>query len=343
MSQDHGLQVGVAGATGLVGREFLDLLARREFPIARLRLFASARSAGTRVAWGGTEITVEELERADPAGLDLVLFSAGKQVARAQAPRFAAAGAIVIDNSSAFREEPSVPLVVPEVNAHALDALGTGRIIANPNCSAIVLLMPLAPLHRALGVEEVVVSTYQAVSGAGRAALEELLGQARAFTRGEPEAWGHYDRPIFLNLIPKIGEWTGEGDCYEERKIVNETRRILGAPALPIYVTTVRVPVERCHSLSVMARMRWPVTEAEVMKVLGTAPGVRLHDLPTPRELIRREETFVGRVRVGPDDPRVVRFWAVSDQLWKGAALNAIQIAESLIASGRLLAAGTRS
>jgi aspartate-semialdehyde dehydrogenase len=337
MKTSRPLRVGVAGATGLVGDEFLDLLERRAFPIDRLRLFARARSAGRRIAFRGAEIEVEELERADPSGLDLVLFSAGKHVARAQAPRFAAAGAIVVDNSSAFREELAVPLVVPEVNAAALASLGSGgAIVANPNCTTIVLVMGLAPLQRAFGIEEVVVSTYQAVSGAGRKARDELLDQARAFSRGEPETFAHYDRPIFLNLIPKIGEWTGDGDCFEEHKVVCETRRILGAETLPIYATTVRVPVERCHSLSVFARLRWPVTEAEVREVLQSAPGVLLHDLPTPRELARREETSVGRLRIGPDDPRVVRFWAVSDQLWKGAALNAIQIAETLIATGRL-------
>ena len=337
MKTNRPLHVGVAGATGLVGDEFLDLLERRAFPIQSLRLFASARSAGKRITFRGTEIAVEELERADPSGLDLMLFSAGKGIAREQAPRFAAAGAVVVDNSSAFREDPMIPLVVPEVNAAALESFGPGGgIIANPNCTTIVLVMGLAPLHRVFGIEEVVASTYQAVSGAGRKARDELLDQARAFTRGEPEVFTHYDRPIFLNLIPKIGEWTGDGDCFEERKVVRETQRILGADALTVYATTVRVPVERCHSISVLARLRWPVTEAEVREVLESAPGVTLQDLPTPRELARREETFIGRLRIGPDDRRVVRFWAVSDQLWKGAALNAIQIAETLIATGRL-------
>ncbi len=330
------LDVGVAGATGLVGREFLDLLQRRAFPIRRLRLFASARSAGTRMRFGSAEIEVEDLARADPGGLDLLLFSAGKEVARQQAPRYAAAGAIVVDNSSAFREDAAAPLVVPEVNPEALAALAPGGgIIANPNCTTIILILPLAALHRAFGIEEVVVSTYQAVSGAGKAALDELHGQARCFSRGEPETWGHYDRPIFLNLIPKVGEWTGDGDCFEERKVVREIHRILGAAELPVYATTVRVPVERCHSESVWLRLRWPVAPEEVREVLAAAPGIALHELPTPRELARREEVFVGRIRVGPADRRAVRFWVVSDQLWKGAALNAIQIAEKLIALGR--------
>lgn len=337
------LRVGVAGATGLVGREFLDLLARGRLPLAQLRLFASARSAGQRLRCGGEEIVVEDLAAADPRGLDVLLCSAGKRVAAEQAPRYAAAGAVVIDNSSAFREDPSVPLIVPEVNGEALRAwveerrgaatAGHGGIIANPNCTTIVLLLPLAALQRAFGLEEVVVSTYQAVSGAGKGALDELLGQARAFSRGEPESWSHYDRPIFLNVIPKIGDWSGN-DCFEEVKVVRETRRILGLPRLPVYATTVRVPVERCHSESVFARLRWPVGEAEVRSALAAAPGVALEDLPTPRERVRREEVFVGRIRVGPEDPRVVRMWVVSDQLWKGAALNAIQIAEQLVDCG---------
>jgi len=265
MKAKRALRVGVAGATGLVGDEFLDLLERRAFPIQELRLFASARSAGKRIAFHGAEITVEELAAADPAGLDLMLFSAGKGVAREQAPRFAAAGAIVVDNSSAFREDPRIPLVVPEVNAAELSALPPGgAIVANPNCTTIVLVMGLAPLHRAFGIEEVVASTYQAVSGAGRKARDELLDQARAFARGEPEVFTHYDRPIFLNLIPKIGEWAGGGDCFEETKVIRETQRILGAEGIPVYATTVRVPVERCHSISVLARLRRPVTEAEV-------------------------------------------------------------------------------
>jgi aspartate-semialdehyde dehydrogenase len=335
----HPLHVGLAGATGLVGREFLELLERREWPLASLRLFASARSAGKRIAFGGREIEVEDLATADPSGLDILFCSAGKRVAAEQAPRYAAAGAIVIDNSSAFREDPDVPLIVPEVNGDALDAWARARsdrggIIANPNCTTIVLVLPLAPLHRAFGIEEVVVSTYQAVSGAGKAALDELLDQARAFSRNEPETWRHYDRPIFLNVIPKIGDWSGAGDCFEEQKVVRETQRILGAARLPVYATTVRVPVERCHSESVFVRLRWPVTDAEVRAALERAPGIALHDFPTPRELARREEVFVGRIRVGPDDRRVVRLWVVGDQLWKGAALNAIQIAERLIEAG---------
>jgi aspartate-semialdehyde dehydrogenase len=334
MTQARPLHVGIAGASGVVGQEFLALLERRGFPIASLRLFGSSRSAGRALRFADQEIIVEELAGADPTGLDLVLFSAGKGVAREQAPRFAEAGAIVVDNSSAFRDDAAIPLIVPEINGAELSG-SRARIIANPNCSTIILLMALAPLHRALGLDEVVVSTYQAVSGAGRPALDDLFGQTRAYVQGEAETWSHYDRPIFLNLIPKIGELDEAGDCGEESKIVHESHRILGDDRIRIYATTVRVPVERCHSESVFVRARQATDLQEVTRLLSTFPGVRLMDLPSPRELIRREETFVGRLRVDPDDPRVLRFWVVSDQLWKGAALNAIQIAEALIAAGR--------
>lgn len=334
MPKSGSLQIGIAGATGVVGREFLELLKQRSFPAGGFRFFASQRSAGERIAFGGQDIIVEDLATADPAGLDLVFFSAGKAAAREHAARFTEAGAIVVDNSSAFREDPAIPLVVPEVNGQEL-AGSSSRIIANPNCATIILLLPLAGLHRARGIQEVVVSTYQAVSGAGKAALDDLLGQARAFASGEPETWHHYDRPIFLNLIPKIGDWAEEGDCLEERKIVQETWRILGDDSFPVYATTVRVPVERCHCESVFVRLKHGVTRDEVVRIMADAPGIAIDDLPTPRELTRREEVFVGRIRVDRRDSRVVRFWVVSDQLWKGAALNAIQIAERLIEFGR--------
>ncbi len=335
MSRSKAQRVGVVGATGLVGREFLDLLNRRQFPIAQLRLFASGRSAGQRVPFQGSGVLVEDLTQADPSGLDVVFFSAGRSVAHQYTPRFTEAGAVVIDNSSAFREDPQVPLVVPEVNAGQLRA-SSSRIIANPNCSTIIMLLPLAPLYRAFGIQEIVVSTYQSVSGAGQAALDDLLGQARAFAQGEQETWTHYDRPIFLNLIPRIGDWTEDGECLEERKLARETWRILEDDTFPIYATTVRVPVERCHSESIFLRTKRDVTAREVVEVLTDEAGVSLLDLPTPRELARREEVFVGRIRVDSQDPHVVRFWVVADQLWKGAALNAIQIAEQLIDMGRL-------
>jgi aspartate-semialdehyde dehydrogenase len=335
MSAAQLLSVGVAGATGLVGREFLKLLARRNFPVGALRLFGSARSAGTPVHFGGRHHIVEDLQDSDPKGLDLAFFSVGKEAARTHVPRFADQGVLVVDNSSAFRERRDVPLVVPEVNAADLTDVAS-RIVANPNCSTIIMVVPVACLHRAFGVAEIVVSTYQAVSGAGRVALEDLLSQARAFAGHGTEAWRHYDRPIFMNLIPKVGPVGPDGDCTEERKMVAETRRMLRHPSLRIYATTVRVPVERCHSESILVRLEREVTADQIRAVLQAAPGITLTELPTPRELIACEAVHVGRLRVDPDNPRVVRFWAVADQLWKGAALNAIQIAEHLIAAQKL-------
>lgn len=333
MTHTKQFQVAIAGATGMVGREFLDLLARRDFPVASLRLFASTRSAGQPVSWRDQTLIVEELAAADPSQLDMLFLSAGGAIAKTEVPRFIAAGVTVIDNSSAFREDPLVPLVVPEVNGEVL-AAGDSRLIANPNCSTIILLLPLAALHRRFGLKEVIVSTYQAVSGAGKAAMDDLIGQTRAFVAGEPESCNFYDQPIFMNLIPQIGAWTDNGDCIEERKMRLEAWRILGDDSFPIYATTVRVPVERCHSESVFVRLKNGTSHQEVADLFAAAPGIVLHDLPTPRELARREDVFVGRIRVDRDDSTLVRFWVVSDQLWKGAALNAIQIGEQLINDG---------
>lgn len=328
------LNVGIAGATGAVGVEFLDLLDRRSFPVGDLRLFGSKRSAGSVVTWKGRAITVEELASADPKGLDLGLFSAGKEISKVEAPRFAEAGVLVIDNSSCFRKDPAIPLVVPELNADVL-AESPARIVANPNCSTIILLVALGPLHRALGVSECVVSSYQAVSGAGRSALDEMFAQARAHAAGQPEIFRFYDRPIHLNVIPKIGGWLPNGDTEEDAKFTTESQKILGDSRFKVWATTVRVPVERCHSESVWVRFERPTSVEEVTRMLEAAPGVKLADLATPRELARHEDVYVSRIRVDEDDPRVVRFWVVGDQLWKGAALNAIQIAEELIRLGR--------
>ena len=335
MKQKLSFQVGIAGATGMVGREFLDLLASREFPVAELRLFASAASAGRRITWRDRTLTVEDLATADPVGLDILFFCAGAATARVQAPRFVRAGVTVIDNSSAFRNDPAVPLIVPEVNGELLEGRAP-TLIANPNCSTIILMLPLAVLHREFGLRELIVSTYQAVSGSGKAAMDDLLGQVRAFVDGEPEEHKFYDRPIFMNLIPQIGDWTAGGNCVEEEKMIRESWRILGDDSFPIYPTTVRVPVERCHSESVFVRLKRETTIEELTALFAAAPGIALEEMPTPREKIRREEVFVGRIRVEQKDRRLVRFWVVSDQLWKGAALNAIQIGEFLTDRGQL-------
>ncbi len=327
------LRVGIAGATGLVGRELCRLIEERRFPAAEVRLFASQRSAGSSVDFGGNKLRVELLEDCDPADLDLLFFSAGAEVSRQQAPRFAEAGVYVIDNSSAFRADPEVPLVVPEVNGDLLESSST-RLIANPNCTTIIMLVALAPIERRYGLQEIVVSTYQAVSGAGWRALEEMYAQARQFASGEPLRFEFYDRPILFNLIPWIGELDGEGWCREERKMLDETRKILGRPDLRVCATTVRVPVERCHSESIWVRLREQADPRELRTLLQEAPGVEMDELPTPD---RVSETFTVRVgRIRATGERGIALWVVGDQLWKGAALNAIQIAERLIEAGRL-------
>jgi len=335
MKTASSIRVGIVGATGMVGREFLILLAKRNLPIAKLRLFASSRSAGQSIHFCGQQIEVEDVASADPAGLDVAFFSAGGEVSLAQAPRFTKAGVTVVDNSSAFRTDPAVPLVVPEINGDLLDD-SESKLIANPNCSTIIMLMPLAVLHRIYGLQEVIVSTYQAVSGAGRSALDDLFNQARAWAAGQVEPCDFYDQPIFLNLIPQIGDSASGGDFLEEQKMIRETRRILSDDSFPIFPTTVRVPIERCHSESVFVRLKREASSQEIAGHFSSAAGLVVTELPTPRDLASKEDVYVGRIRVCEEDKRIVRFWVVSDQLWKGAALNAIQIAERLIASGRL-------
>jgi len=332
--------VAVVGATGVVGREFCRTLGERRFPADAVRLFASARSAGARLRVCDREVTVEDVEGADLAGIDLAFFSAGGANSKRLAPRFAAEGAYVVDNSSAFRMDPTVPLVVPEVNATALDDF-PGRIIANPNCSTIILLMPLAPLHRRFGVQRVIVSTYQAVSGAGRAALDELDAQTRAWAKGDREPTQVFDRPIHRNLIPQIGALGEDGVCEEERKVVLEAQKILGAPELVVLPTTVRVPIERCHSESVYVELARPAYAHELRAAWTETPNLVVIDgddprrWPTPRELAGTWDTAVGRLRQVPGRDDAWMFWVVADQLLKGAALNAIQIGEALVASGR--------
>ena len=332
--------VAVVGATGVVGREMCRTLTERRFPAHDVRLFASAASAGKTIEVLGRDVVVEDVSRADLSGIDLALFSAGKEASRTFGPAFVEAGAFVVDNSSAFRQQPGVPLVVPEVNPDALVG-GAPRIVANPNCSTIILMMPLFPLHRRFGVRRVIVSTYQAVSGAGRAALEELEGQIRAYAAGEEEPVVVYDRPIHLNLIPQIGGDAEGGLCEEEHKMVVETHKILGDSAIQVIPTTVRVPVRRCHSESVYVELAQPVEPAEVRAAWDDMPGLTVIDAddprrwPTPRELAGTWDTFVGRLRPDPYRPNACSFWVVADQLLKGAALNAVQIAERLVADGR--------
>jgi len=322
-------RVAVVGATGAVGRVMLDLLRERAFPADDIVLFASARSAGTEI--GGR--TVQLLDGgADLSGFDIALFSAGAGTSREWAPRFIDHGAVVIDNSSAFRRDPSVPLIVSDVNPHALRH--HHGLIANPNCSTMQLMVALAPIHRAVGIERLIVSTYQSVSGTGRKAIEELDAQVHADLHGmpmpDPEL---YPDHIAFNVIGAAGNFA-EGDDHtdEERKMMFETRKILEDESIGIAVTCVRVPVRVSHSESVNVQTRDPITPDRVRELLAEAPGVILEPVPSPLRAAGRDEVFVGRIRRDDSHPRALSMWVVSDNLRKGAATNAVQIAELLVA-----------
>ena len=337
-----GLRVGVVGATGQVGGVMLRLLAERGFPVAELRAFASARSAGSTVRFADRDLTVEDAATADPAGLDIALFSAGATGSRALAPVFATAGATVIDNSSAWRMDPDVPLVVSEVNPEATAAARKG-IIANPNCTTMAAMPVLAPLHRAAGLRRLVISTYQAVSGSGLSGVDELDKQVAqvggrgpelthdgsAVVIGPPEL---YARPIAFNVIPLAGSLLEDGsdETNEERKLTEESRKILGIPDLLVSGTCVRVPVFTGHSLSINLELERPLSPEQARDLLRAAPGVALVDVPTPLEAAGRDPSYVGRIRTDPGVPdgRGLALFVSNDNLRKGAALNAVQIAE---------------
>jgi aspartate-semialdehyde dehydrogenase len=339
------VNVGVVGATGQVGGVMRRLLAERNFPVEEIRYFASARSAGTTLPWGDEQVTVEDAAVADPSGLDVALFSAGAAGSRALAPRFAAAGATVIDNSSAFRMDPDVPLVVAEVNPHAIAEARKG-IIANPNCTTMAAMPALKALHDEAGLVRLVASTYQAVSGAGGAGVDELDKQVRqvvdraaelthdgaAVTFPEPEKFA---RPIAFNVLPLAGTIVDDGsfETNEEQKLRDETRKILEIPDLPVSGTCVRVPVFTGHSLSLNAEFARPISVERATEVLAAAPGVVLVDIPTPLDAAGKDPTYVGRIRTDPGVPdgRGLALFVIGDNLRKGAALNAIQIAELLL------------
>ena len=319
--------VAVVGATGNVGRVMLDVLAERSFPLDDLVLFASARSAGKEV--DGRPVQVLD-DSADLEGIDIALFSAGGGTSKEWAPRFVEHGATVIDNSSAWRRDANVPLVVSEVNPHALK--DHNGLIANPNCSTMQLMVALAPIHRAVGIERLVVSTYQSVSGTGKKALDELDAQSRAdLCGGELPAPEVYPDRIAFNVIGAAGNFA-EGDDHtdEERKMMFETRKILEDADIGIAVTCVRVPVRVSHSESVNIQTREPISADEVRGLLAEAPGVALEDVPSPLRAAGRDEVFVGRIRDDASHPRAFSMWVVSDNLRKGAATNAVQIAELL-------------
>ncbi|GAA4095141.1 aspartate-semialdehyde dehydrogenase [Actinomadura miaoliensis] len=338
------MRIGIVGATGQVGGVMLRILAERGFPVDELRLFASARSAGRTMAWRDTEVTVEDAAAADYSGLDIVLFSAGKQTSRELAPRVAEAGAVVIDNSSAWRMDPDVPLVVSEVNPHAAAARPKG-IIANPNCTTMAAMPVLRPLHEEAGLTALVVSTYQAVSGSGLAGVAELHEQARKVVEGAdrlthdgaavefPES-RVYARPIAFNVLPMAGSIVDDGlaETDEEQKLRNESRKILEIPDLKVSGTCVRVPVFTGHSLQINARFERPVTPERARELLAGAPGVVLSDIPTPLQAAGQDPTYVGRIRRDETVDNGLALFCSGDNLRKGAALNAVQIAELVAA-----------
>jgi aspartate-semialdehyde dehydrogenase len=347
------MRVGVFGATGQVGGVMRSVLVERQFPVNEMRFFASARSAGRRLPWGNDEIVVEDTDTADFTGLDLALFSNGKSASLITAPKVAAAGGIVIDNSSAWRMDPDVPLVVSEVNPE--DAIRpTKGIIANPNCTTMAAMPVLAPLHRAAGLVRLQIATYQAVSGSGGAGVAELDGQAKAVVDRASELTfdGHsidfpepiaYAKPIAYNVLPLAGSIVedGTGETEEEQKLRNESRKILHIPDLPVSGTCVRVPVFTGHSMAVHAEFADDLSPEQATELLANAPGVRLMDVPTPLDAAGQDPSLVGRIRVDQAAPRgkgLIMFIS-NDNLRKGAALNAVQIAElvtsELVAGGR--------
>jgi aspartate-semialdehyde dehydrogenase len=342
-----GLRVGVVGATGQVGTVMRQILAERNFPISELRFFASARSAGSTLPWGDGEITVEDAAVADPAGLDIALFSAGAATSRVQAPRFADAGVAVIDNSSAWRRDPDVPLIVGEVNPHALAEMRKG-IIANPNCTTMAAMPVLAPLHAEAQLIRMIASTYQAVSGSGLAGVEELDGQVKAVVDkaaglthdGSAVAFPvpqKYVRPIAYNVLPMAGSVVDDGtlETDEEQKLRNESRKILGIPELLVSGTCVRVPVFTGHSLSLNVEFERELSVERATELLSNAAGVELSDVPTPLQAAGRDASFVGRIRQDPgvDGGRGLALFVSNDNLRKGAALNTVQIAELILGS----------
>ncbi|WP_295364390.1 aspartate-semialdehyde dehydrogenase [Arenimonas sp.] len=329
--------VAVVGATGAVGETMLSILAERQFPVGKLHVLASERSAGEKVSYGAQKLVVQDLATFDPAGVDIALFSAGGSVSKEYAPKFAAAGAVVIDNSSAFRYDDDVPLVVAEVNPEAAAKRPRG-IIANPNCSTMQMLVALAPIHRAAGIERINVATYQSVSGAGRTAMEELGRQTAAMLNFQPHEPAKFPVQIAFNLIPHIDEFLDNGYTKEEMKMVWETRKILGDESIQVNPTAVRVPVFFGHSEAVHLETRRKLGADEARELLESAPGVEVVDergpggYPTPvTHAAGSDPVYVGRIREDLSHPRGLDLWIVADNIRKGAALNAVQVAELVV------------
>ncbi len=327
--------VAVAGATGAVGREMIEILEEREFPIAELVPLASERSEGERVEFKGKNVVVKRLTKDSFNGVDIALFSAGAERSREFVPAAVKAGTIVIDNSSAFRMDPSIPLVVPEVNAHVI-AKHAG-IIANPNCSTIGMVMALKPIHDKAGIKRVVVTTFQSVSGTGKDAIDELAGQTVALLNFRDVEINVYPHQIAFNCLPHIDAFLDNGYTKEEMKMANETKKILEDDAIRVTATTVRVPVFRCHSESINIETEKKISANEVRAILSEAPGIIVYDDPQKNlyplaiDVAGKDEVYVGRIREDESIQNGINLWLVSDNLRKGAALNAIQIAELMI------------
>jgi len=330
-----GVTVAVVGATGAAGQTTLRILEERKFPVRELRCFASERSVGKTVTFAGEPVKVQRTEASAFKGVDVAICSVGTGQSREYAPMIAAAGAVVVDKSNAWRMDPAVPLVVPEINAHAVRR--HRGIIASPNCTTIVTVMPLKPLHDAGRLRRVVATSYQAVSGAGVNGIEELREQTLAWARGESVAPRHFAHPIAFNLIPAIDTFADDGYTGEELKLVNETRKILELPDLLVAPTTVRVPVFTCHSVAVNAETEAKITAGRARELFARFPGLRVWDepaeqrYPMPVIVEGQDDCFVGRVREDLSHPRALNFWVVGDQLRKGAATNAVQIAELVL------------
>ncbi len=330
-----GVTVAVVGATGAAGQTTLRILEERKFPVRELRCFASERSVGKTVMFAGEAVPLRRVEAPAFKGVDIAICAAGSAQSREYAPMIARAGAIVVDKSNAWRMDPAVPLVVPEINAHA--ARRHQGILASPNCTTIVTVMPLKPLHDAGRLRRVVATSYQAVSGAGVKGIEELREQTLAWARGEAVTPKHFAHPIAFNLIPAIDTFADDGYTGEELKLVNETRKILELPDLLIAPTTVRVPVFTCHSVAINAETEEKITAARARELFARFPGLRVCDepaeqrYPMPVTVEGQDDCVVGRVRDDLSHPRALNFWVVGDQLRKGAATNAVQIAELVL------------
>ena len=337
MAQKKNYSVAIAGATGAVGSEMIKILQERDFPVDSIRMLASKRSVGKRLSFQGEDVAVEELTKDSFAGVDIALFSAGGGRSLEFAPAAAKAGAVVIDNSSAFRMEDDIPLVVPEVNPHAVADYTNRGIIANPNCSTIQMVVALKPLYDEVKIRRIVVSTYQAVSGTGAQAVTELEEQTRALIEGKPAVSDVYPHQIAFNCLPHIDVFTDDGYSKEELKMVNETRKILEDPDISVTATTVRVPVYYGHSESVNVEFSGELSPNRARKILSEAPGVVVIDDPAKNlyplaiDAAGKDDTYVGRIRKDFSIENGLNLWIVSDNLRKGAALNAVQIAELLV------------